>query len=700
MSTDPDHRITPDHLARSAIVYVRQSSVKQVSENVESTRIQLNLREKAIALGWREPSIIDNDLGVSAGGFADRPGFQELLARVAMRKVGIILCIDASRLSRNSKDWAQLFELCSYFNTLIADLDQIYDLSRSNDKLVMGIKGAVSELELSIIKTRLRTGIETKAARGELKTLLPVGYVHDPMGKIVTDPDQRIHGAVRMLFDRFDRFTSVRQLAMWYHDTKTLFPIKKISKHASIHWNIPSKRTIYQILSHPIYAGAYVWGRRYTQIDFEDGKLVKRSYKRNKVEQYRVCIRDHHSAYISWERFMENGAKIAENRPRWSMQQNQGAIKDGFALLTGLLRCGHCGCKMYVRYKANRSEAEGALYYCNRISESSSRCCMSFGSKLIDRRIGEELCNALTPLSIKAAMTAAEMKENQRSQEIENSRKQVEAAEYEADRAFEQYNLCDPKNRLVASTLEERLNEKLSELHQAKEAMEKVSKASQPLTKEQRQRLDELAQDFPGVWNHPDVDLKLKKRLLRTAIHEIMVKYEEDRNRLELTIYWQGGVHTRIYVKKRARPWVKKIDPSLVDFVRKLHTELTDAEIARILNMRQIAMPRGLSWTQNRVTTFRNRNRIRTVKHTPNPDRLTMKEATAYLDISRNSLLGLVKMGAVAKNQITEFAPWRVSRSQLDSEYVRGLVKTLKKTGRLPRGGCPTDQPMLFDEKQ
>ena len=240
MTLDFDQRITPAHLSRSAIVYVRQSSTVQVVENVESTRVQLNLRETAINLGWRDPVVIDDDLGISAGGYAERPGFQELLARVAMKQVGLILCVEASRLSRNSKDWAQLFELCGYFQTLIGDLDQVYDLSRSNDKLVLGIKGTVSEMELTILRTRLRSGIESKAARGELRTLLPTGYVHDALGNIDFDPNKRVQNALRMLFDQLDRSTSVRQLAMWYRDTKTQFPVKQLRKPQKTVWSIPA----------------------------------------------------------------------------------------------------------------------------------------------------------------------------------------------------------------------------------------------------------------------------------------------------------------------------------------------------------------------------------------------------------------------------------------------------------------------------
>lgn len=699
MPVNRDNRITREHLSREAIVYIRQSSTVQVQNNVESTRAQLNLREKAIAFGWDTPNVIDDDLGISASGYADRPGFQELITRVTMKKVGIILCMDASRLSRNSKDWAQLFEMCSYFNTLIADLEQIYDLSRSNDKLVIGIKGTVSEMELSILKTRLRSGIEAKASRGELKTLLPVGYVHDLSGKIVFDPDKRVRRALSLMFDKFDQVTSVRQLAMWYNDTKTLFPIKKYSGGAAIHWGIPNVRTLYHIFTHPIYAGAYVWGRRGTRIEYAEGKLVKRVYTKQEIDQYRVFIQDHHPAYISWKRFMENCTKITENRPRWSMEQNKGAIKEGFALLTGLLRCGHCGAKIYVRYKANRKEADGAMYYCTGHDESRSQSCISFGSKRIDHQVGEELCRAVAPLSIDASLQAVKQKEKQRRQVIENARKQVEAAEYESDRAFEQYNQCDPKNRLVAGTLEERLNERLGELHRARMNLEKVENDTPEVTRKQRHRLKVLSRQFPEVWNHPDADLKLKKRLLRAAIFEILVKCDPENHRIEAIIHWQGGVHSKIYVKKRARPRGNKADPSIVDNINKMASELRDDEIARILNMKKIETPRGLRWTKDRVEAFRRHHRIRAGKRSKNGDCLTMKEAAAYLDISRNGLLGLVKMGAVSKNQITEFAPWKVSRAELDTEYVQGLVRTLKEVGRLPKGGCSENQRRLFDVK-
>jgi len=718
MTPDAELRITADHRAKIALVYARQSSPHQVRSNRESTRLQLGLREKAVALGWTRPVVVDDDLGTSAAGFADRPGFQRMLARVALREVGIILCADASRLSRNSKDWAHLFELCAYFGTLIADLEQVYDLSRPNDRLVLGIKGTISEMELQVLRTRLRAGSEEKAARGELRTCLPAGYVHDLSGAIVPDPDARVQAAIELMFDQFDRCSSVRQLALWHRDTGTLFPVKKRNRTTT--WTTPPGRTLRNYLEHPLYAGAYVFGRTTTRVEYVDGRLVKRQVVLP-PEEWAVCIRDHHPAYVTWERYLANKAKTAQNRPRWSMDDNQGAIRDGLALLAGLLRCGHCGGRVYVAYKK-----ASALYYCDGGQAKGSKRCLSFGSNLVDRRVGEELCRALEPLSIEAALRAADSLEAERNDEVRQAELHVEEAQYEADRAFEQFDLVDPKNRLVADTLEARLNEKLVALQEAKHHLDAVTRAApEPLSDAQRRRLEDLARDFPSVWHHPRADPALKKRLLRTVVHEVLVravtadepKTENQqepavdvarlrgRERLEVTVHWRGGSHTRFEVKKRATPRGKgaPTDPELVDTVRELaRSGLDDAAIARILNMQEVPTARGLTWTQDRVRNFRRTHRVPKAEPPPEGERLTQSQVAAYLGVSRNGVLALERLGAISKNQITDFAPWRVPRSELDSERVQRLVRTLKDTGRLPRtpaGGCPEGQATLFGDE-
>lgn len=687
-----EHRVLPQHRARHALVYVRQSSPSQVRVNVESTRVQLGLREKALALGWTSPTVIDDDLGVSAGGFADRPGFQSMLAQVALREVGIILCVDASRLSRNSKDWANLFELCGFFDTLIADLDQVYDLAHPNDRLVLGIKGTVSELELSILRTRLKMGAEAKAARGELKFIVPPGYTHDHAGQIIKDPDIRVRNAIALLFDQFDRFSSLRQLALWYRDTATSFPVRKVRKLRTIAWEIPKSSTLYKLLRHPIYAGVYAYGRRNERVEYVDGKLVKRLGTYLEPDEWRVCLRDHHPAYISWERFLANRAKLAESRPKWTMRMNRGAVRKGPALLSGLLRCGHCGRIPAVSYKQ-----DFALYRCDRGSRVIDEGCrLSFGSKLIDLRVGQELCRALSPLGIDAAKLALDRSRAEQKQVAEAAHLAVQAAQYEVDRAFEQFDLVDPKNRLVADSLEERLNLRLSDLQTAKEALASRLDAERPLSDDQCRHLDELARDFPSLWNHPDADVRLKKRLLRAAIHEIVVSHQPEKQRLEIVIHWQGGVHTRVYVKKRATPRGSKADPGLIETVRAL-TSLSDPDIARILNMKKTSTPRGLRWTKDRVKAFRRQHHIRLAIPADSDNFLTGQQAARRLGISRHGLEALFRVGLLHNNQTIDFAPWRIPLAEVDSEPVRQAVRAMKAHRTLPKNwGCPKDQPELF----
>jgi hypothetical protein len=325
---------------------------------------------------------------------------------------------------------------------------------------------------------------------------------------------------------------------------------------------------------------------------------------------------------------------------------------------------------------------------------------MSFGSTEIDRRVGEELLRALAPLSVRAAIEAFEQSERECADRLESLRLGVEAAQYAADRAFEQYDLVDPRNRLVADSLERRWNDRLAELQAAKERLERVREEDRHLTEEERERIRDLAENFPDVWNDPDADPKLKKRILRAAVREILVELQAEQRRLEVTIHWQGGVHTVIHVKKYDRRRGRATDPDLIEMVRKLAADgITDADSARVLNMHGTRTPGRLPWTAERVTSFRRAHRIRLGNRPPTGEYLTMSEAAAHLGISRNGLLGLERMGALSRNQVMEFAPWRVERKQLESRRVQSLVRSLKANGRLPRGGCPEGQLSLLDDE-
>jgi DNA invertase Pin-like site-specific DNA recombinase len=695
MNPADQHRIAPRHLERSAIVYVRQSDPQQVREHTESTRLQRGLREKAISLGWSNPQLIEDDQGITASGFADRPGFQWLLTQITLRKAGIILCIEASRLSRNSRDWAHLFEMCGYFDTLVADLQQVYDVSIPNDRLVLQIKGTVAELELSNMKTRLRAGIEAKAARGELKVLLPPGYVYDASDQLVIDPDQRVQQAIRWMFEKFGRSTSIRQLAMSYRDARTLFPVKKPGKHGPIDWEVPKPALLHKLVSHPIFAGVYARGRTQSFIDYVEGKLVKRVKRIFFPEEWKVCIKDHHEAYISWAQYQHNLARLAEARPRWPMNDNRGAVREGPALLAGLVRCGHCGRKLRVSYDKKNT----AQYYCDGSGPRNVRRCLSFGSKLVDEKVGEQLCHVVEPMAIEAAHEAFARDQQEHEQAVKEARLRVQSAQYAADRAFEQYDLADPKNRLVVDNLEKRLNEKLAELQAAQTHLEQRQEHDTPLTEAERQAIDDLARNFPDLWRHVETPTTVRKQLLRSAIREIVAILKPEDQRLELTIHWEGDACTQLTVKKRATPVGSRADDSVVKLVTKLTPTLGDGEIARILNMKKLLTPHGLRWTLDRVKNFRAHHHMRRTKQPAAEDVLTGQQARQYLGIGYNGLLALIRRRVIHTHQVTDFAPWRIPRAELDSEEAQKLVRVLKKTGRCPAGrGSPDSQESRFSQ--
>lgn len=694
MSPGDQHRVAKRHLDRAAVVYVRQSDPRQVRENVESTMLQRGLRERAIELGWPMPKLVEDDLGITASGFAERPGFQWMMAQITQRRVGIILCIDASRLSRNSTDWAHLFELCGHFDTLVADVQQIYDVSVPNDRMVLQIRGTVAELELSSMRSRLRAGLEAKAARGELKMLLPPGYVYDLDDQIVIDPDERVQQAIRGLFEKFEHATSVRQLALSYRDTHTLFPVRKPKKRNELMWELPQRYVLHKLLSHPIYAGVYARGRTQTVVDCVDGQLVKRTKRVSAPDDWKVCIRDHHEAYISWQQYETNQAQLAEARPRWLMGDNRTAVREGRALLAGMLRCGQCGRKLRVIYNRKSS----AMYYCDGGGPRGTQRCLAFGAKFVDREVGAQLCRAMEPVALDAAERAFVLEQQKREQRVEEVRLRVEAAQYAADRAFEQYDLADPKNRLVVDNLEKRLNEKLAEVRRAQRDLDQRLEEDPPLTDEEREEIRRLSRDFPRVWGHADTPTTLRKQLLRAALREVVVKRDDDR--LAFTLHWVGDACTQLSIKKRATPVGSRTDPSLIELVRELADTLDDGEIARILNMKKLATPRGLSWTSDRVASFRSHNRIKLGHRADDPNVLTGQQTRDYLGIGYNGLMALVRRGAIITNQVTDFAPWRISKAQLDSEPVRSLVAHLKEHGRLPpAGGSPEGQRELFSVK-
>src|SRR6476620_902147 len=462
-------KIKPEHLARKAIVYLRQSSEKQVRQNKESQQLQYDVAKRMRALGWKEVEIIDSDLGSSAAmASARREGFERVLSAVALGEVGIVGSREVSRLSRTDKDWCRLLEVCQIFGTLIADEQQVYDLNYLDDQLVLGIKGTLSVVELKVIRQRLLAGQESKARRGELFKRLATGYARDTVGQIVFHPDRRVCEAIQLVFAKFRELWSVRQTFQWFRDHDVELPANPIQGTRLV-WKIPSQSLIRDILRNPFYAGAYVWGRRPVTTLLVDGRLEKRQSAMRPAEECRVFIRDHHVGYIDWATYEENRRMMRRNSVNWEGDESMASIRAGQGLLVGLLRCGHCGRKLHVRYWGGRGSS--ARYLCKCDYDGGGQYCIGFGGSSVDRCAGQELLKAIAPLGVEASLRALkELSAGGTAQCTALSRK-LEQLVYEARKAFEQYDAVDARNRLAASELERRWNGKLEEIEAVKQRL-------------------------------------------------------------------------------------------------------------------------------------------------------------------------------------------------------------------------------------
>src|SRR5271167_28395 len=541
-------KIKPEHLGRKALVYLRQSSDKQVRQNKESQLLQYAVAERVRALGWQQVEIINSDLGSSAGlGAAQREGFERVLSLVALGEVGIVGSREISRLSRTDKDWCRLLEVCQIFGTLIADEQHIYDLTSLDDQLVLGIKGTLSVVELKVLRQRMLAGQESKARRGELFKRLPVGYVLDTMGKVAFHHDRRVHEALQLVFIKFRERWSVRQTFQWFRDHDTELPANPIQGTRLV-WKIPSQSLIRDILCNPFYAGAYVWGRRPVATRLVEGRLEKRQGAMRRAEDCRVFIRDHHVGYIDWATYEENQRMTRRNAVNWQGDESMAAIRAGQGLLVGLLRCGHCGRKLHVRYWGGRGT--NARYLCKGDYDDGGQYCIGFGGSSVDRRVGQELLKVIAPLGVEASLRAMEeLSAGGAAQRAALSRK-LEQLVYEAKKAFEQYDAVDARNRLAASELERRWNEKLEEIATTKQRLASLNTRRYSLTADEEARILAMGENFAEIWQNDQCPAALKKMIFRTAIEEIIVHTDLDRKSLELIIHWKGGVHTQLAMER------------------------------------------------------------------------------------------------------------------------------------------------------
>jgi DNA invertase Pin-like site-specific DNA recombinase len=661
-------RIRAEHLRRSAIVYIRQSSPGQVRHHTESAKVQLGLCDRARALGWSEPLVIADDLGISAAGYVERPGFQRLAAEVSLLKVGIIFCFEAGRLSRNSKDWAQLFELCGHLKTLVADLDQIYDLSLANDRLLLGIKATVSEYELTLFRQRSREASEAKARRGELQIPLPVGLCWSN-GKIEFAPDQRVQQAVRMLLDKFEQLGSARQVLVWLRDHELSLPTLGISGWGPIRWVTPTYAMVINAVRNPAYAGAYAYGRTGVQQRVIDGQLQRRRVH-NPRSEWRVLILDHHPGYISWEQFERNQQRLAENAFMTGTAARKSA-RGGRCLLAGLLRCARCGHMLHVAYARHHD----GRYECRQMHKArAAPRCIGFTARRIDAAVRDQIIDVVQGPALEAAVDAATRLAERSTQECRALSLELEQARYEAQLAERRYEAVDPEQRLVAAELEERWNSALRRVAAVEQRLADASGAPHEAPAVDLNELQSLAQDLEAVWAMTDA-MQLKQRIVRLLIEEIVADIDEDKAQIVLMIHWVGGRHSEVRVRRpRQGEHGNATSEDADQLVRRMAGQWRDGDIAGTLNRLGLRTGVGNTWTASRVMSVR--KRLRLVDFDPAKARqvLTLNQAADKLGVGPWVVWRLIKLDVVEATQPFPGGPWQINPSVLDQERVKQVA--------------------------
>jgi len=670
------NKITPEHLARDAYVYVRQSTADQLTHNPESRRRQYGLKGRAEALGWQKVVVIDDDLGRSGGGVA-RKGFERLLVAIGNGSAGAVLAIEASRLARNGRDWHTLLEFCGLVGCLLIDEDGVYDPRLVNDRLLLGMKGTFSELELSILRQRSQEALRLKANRGDLHTSVALGYVRSAGDRLEMDPDRRVRGAVDLVFRKFDEVGSVRQVAVWLRQEGIQLPrIVYGEDGRTVAWRLPRYNSVHRILTNPVYAGAYVFGRTVSQVRVEAGRKMVKAGVRRRQEEWSVLIRDHHAGYVTWDRYERNQRLIGDNA-NMKGAMVPGSVRNGGGLLVGLLRCGHCGRKLTVQHNGLRGVAR---YLCNgaKVNHAARDKCITFGNMRIDAAVSAEVLGAISPLAMEAAVAAIAERERVSTDCIDQLEAALEQARYEAARAGRQYDKVEPENRIVATELERRWNERLADVARLEEQRrtERETQLGLGISEEERTELIALADDLPRAWNHPGVTAETRKRILRTVLEEVIVR--ADPGRLRLKLHWKGGDHTELDVQRSRHGehrW--KTSAATEQLIQELARLLPDGSIAAVLNRLGIRSAKGHTWTQLRIRNFRAERGIAIYRDGERTERgeLILHEAATLLDVSKMTVIRLIKANVIPAKQCCQGAPYVIRRQDLENPIVRRSVE-------------------------
>jgi DNA invertase Pin-like site-specific DNA recombinase len=672
------NKLTPAHLQRRAIVYVRQSSPTQLLQNRESQLRQYNLADYARKLGFVEVDIIDEDLGRSGSGLVDRPGFQRLVTEVCEGQVGAVFCLEASRLARNGRDWHHLIELCGLVGAVLIDPEGVYDPRLSNDRLLLGLRGTMSEFELSVLRQRSLEAIRQKAQRGELQFCLPVGFCWGLNRAIELDPDLRVQNAIHLVFQKFQQYGSARQTLLCFREERITLPaIGYGDKNRRVYWKPPLYHTVLAILTNPMYAGAYTFGRTEARTKVTIGRARRTDGHRKPQDQWTVLIREHHPGYITWGQFEANQKALAKNAHMKSRTGRQSG-RGGRSLLVGLMRCYRCSRMLRVHYLGkNRKEMR---YVCinGHINQGVPKC-ISFGGVRVDQAISEEILKVVQPVAIEAALRAGERKVQQQSERIRVLELELEQARYEARLACRRYESVDPDNRLVASELEARWNTTLCRVRDLENKLEQTKRESSAAPVIDKDELLRLAQDLPAIWGLPTTDLALKQRITRILIQEIVANVDEPAQEVVLVIHWAGGRHSELRVPKlKTGHHGRCTAVEAVDLVRQMAGSYTDEGIALTLNRIGLKTGVGNTWNEMRVRSLRQYLKLPVCRSEHQAEWLNLQRAAEQLGVSATVVRRLIDRKILPATQIVSGAPWQIDVKSLSSVEVIRAAMALK----------------------
>ena len=688
MSAEHGSLLPPTLLQRRAVVYVRQSTQTQVMINLESQRRQYDLVETARGYGFASVDVIDDDLGISASGCAERPGFERLVASLCSGSVGAIFCLEVSRLARNGRDWHHVLELCGLVEARVIDHDGVYDPRHPNDRLLLGMKGSISEFELGVLRTRMLEAARAKARRGELRYTPPIGYLWDRDAGVLFDPDRRIQQVIRQIFSRFRDLGSARQVLLSMADEGVHFPRPSDGVQlTSFDWRPIRYRNVISVLKNMFYAGVYAYGKTGRKTEIRDGRAHVTYKNRKSPKDWDVVLRDHHEGYIGWDEYERNQAQLARNA-----FGRAGGVKSGRgggALLAGLLSCARCGRRLHVVYAGRKPRP---VYRCDNPNLLLGRKrCLTFGGAHAERSVAAALLEAVAPLAIEAAV-AAQAAMNKAAQDKRSVLElELQQARYEASLAERRYASCDPENRLIAAELEKRWEETLGRVRAFEQRLEEDLDTEAPVDPSQ---LADLAQDLQAAWDAPGTTMRNRQRLIRTLIEDIIADIDETRGEIVLAIHWKGGQHTELRTKKpKTGEHGAKTSDEALGVIREMAGRWSDEAIAACLNRMGMRTGQGKTWNAKRVSSI---GRVNGIDGYLSADKAgpyrTMTEAAKELGVTNHVIRRLIKDGILPANRLVVGAPYQIRAEDLYSDPVQAAIHRKES----PCRGNPADQLSMF----